>query len=298
MKSKHHSSKKIGDTWPQEGKELMRGAAGGFLFGVPLLYTMEVWFIGSYIEPPVLLGILMITFIVIFLLNRVEGFRPQESATLLGAIAETIETLAIAIICATMILIVLQRIQWGAPLNETLGKVIFEAVPCAIGVALSHSILSGEPEIKLNNSSAGDSSSNPSQKLIWTDTLADLSATLVGVIFVAFSIAPTDEIDLLASAATAPWLLLIIFASLLITYVIVFAAGFTNQSKRRQQQGIFQKPQSETLAYYLISLFASALMLWFFQKLSFQNTGLMWLRYSIVLSLPASIGGAAGRLAV
>ena len=57
------------------------GASGGFLFGIPLLYTMEVWFIGSYVLPTILLGILGITFLLILLLNRIEGFRPQESET-------------------------------------------------------------------------------------------------------------------------------------------------------------------------------------------------------------------------
>ncbi|GAB4225365.1 MAG: hypothetical protein Kow0049_03130 [Stanieria sp.] len=116
--------------------------------------------------------------------------------------------------------------------------------------------------------------------------------------FVAFSIAPTDEVAMLAAPATPPWLLLIIFTSLIITYLIVFASGFTNQNKRRQQQGIFQRPESETLAYYLVSLVASALMLWFFQRLAFDDPWSLWMRYSIILSLPASIGGAAGRLAV
>ena len=69
----------FGDTWLGEIKEIVNGASGGFLFGIPLLYTMEVWFIGSYVRPAILLSILGITFIVILLLNRIEGFRPQES---------------------------------------------------------------------------------------------------------------------------------------------------------------------------------------------------------------------------
>ena len=59
------------------------------MFGIPLLYTMEVWFIGSYVRPSVLLSVLGITFIIVLLLNRIEGFRPQESETLPGAIAES-----------------------------------------------------------------------------------------------------------------------------------------------------------------------------------------------------------------
>jgi putative integral membrane protein (TIGR02587 family) len=302
MKFKRHLCKKLDSGWSKEWGELISAASGGFLFGVPLLYTMEVWFIGSETQPPILLGILAITFIVVFLLDRVEGFRSQTNKTILDGIAETIETLAIGIVCATLILIVLEQIDLQIPLSEALGKIVFESVPCSLGVALSRSILTGDAGIDLKGNSVNSKSfvsqKKEQNKFIWLDTFADLSATLVGSVIIAFSIAPTDEVAMLASSASPPRLLIFIAASLIITYGIVFAAGFTNQTKRRQQQGIFQKPQSETLIYYLISLLASGLMLWFFQRLALDDPWMMWLRYSIILGLPSSIGGAAGRLAV
>ena len=294
---------KQGDNWQQELQEIISGASGGFLFGIPLLYTMEVWFIGSYVQPPVLLGVLSITFIIILLLNRIEGFRPQESTTLTGAIAETIETLAIGIVCATLMLIILKRIDFQTPLTETLGKIIFEGIPFALGVAFSRSLLSGEPEADLDarkpSQAAKDSQKTDSrQKIVWKDTIADFSATLIGALFIAFNIAPTDEITVLAATADAWRLLIIMAASLFISYGIVFASNITNYQRRYQQQGLFQTPQSETIISYLISLIAGILMLWFFQKVAFSDPWFMWLRYSIILALPASIGGAAGRLAV
>ena len=78
----------------------------------------------------------------------------------------------------------------------------------------------------------------------------------------------------------------------------LFASEITNYQQRRQQSGLFQTPISETIVSYLISLVAGMLMLWFFQKLTLSDPWFLWLRYSIVLSLPATIGGAAGRLAV
>ena len=115
---------------------------------------------------------------------------------------------------------------------------------------------------------------------------------------IAFNIAPTDEIPMLAAAISPPWQLAIIAASLLISYGIVFVAGFTYQAKRQQQQGIFQRPLSETVMAYLVSLAASAFMMFFFHKLSFDDPWSIWLSYTLVLGLPATIGGAAGRLAV
>ncbi len=284
-----------GDNWQQELKEIISGASGGFLFGIPLLYTMEVWFIGSYIEPPFLLIVLIIIIIVVFLLNQIEGFRPQESETLLGAIAETMETLAIGMSCATLMLIILGRIDFQTPLAETLGKIVFEGVPFSLGVTFSRSLLNGEDK----DDSAQDRSPHDSQKkIIWQDTLADFSATLIGALFIAFSIAPTDEITVLAASSSPLRLLIIIATSLLVSYGIVFASNIANYQHRLQQRGLFQTPQSETIISYLISLLAGMLMLWFFQKVTFGDPWFVWLRYSIILAFPASIGGAAGRLAV
>lgn len=282
------------DNWRQELEEVISGASGGFLFGIPLLYTMEVWFIGSYVKPQFLIVVLGITFVIILLLNRIEGFRPQESATLLGAISETIETLAIGIVCATLMLAILGRIDLQTPLTETLGKIIFEGVPFSLGVTFSRSLLSNEE----SDSELDKSAKNSEKKVIWQDTLEDFSASLVGALFIAFSIAPTDEIVVIAASASPLRLLIIITASLLVSYFIVFASNLANYQERRQQKGLFQTPQSETIISYLISLIAGMLMLWFFQKLSPGDPWFIWLRYSIILALPASIGGAAGRLAV
>lgn len=289
-----------GDTWRLEIKEIVSGASGGFLFGTPLLYTMEVWFIGSYVQPAMLLAILAVTFVVVLLINRIEGFRPQESETVMGAIAETIETLAIGIFCATSMLIILQRIDLQTSLSEALGKIVFEGVPFSLGVAFSRSLLSGDAEedMERNENSTSEDRAAQSGSIVWRETLGDLTATLIGALFIAFSIAPTDEIRVLAASASPFWLLIIMAVSLSISYGIVFASEITNYQQRLQQPGIFQSPSSETIMSYLVSLLIGMLMLWFFQKLALSDPWTVWLRYGIILGLPASIGGAAGRLAV
>lgn len=274
--------------WSKELKDLMGGASGGFLFGIPLVYTMEVWYIGSYTKPSILLLLLGVTFVTVFLLTRAEGFRKTDKQKFTDTLSETIEALAIGFVCAGLMLFLLQQITLDTPVKEVLGKVIFEGVPFSIGVALSRLILSGDS--RLDDDDKNDKKGN--------QTLTDLGATLIGAVIIAFNIAPTDEVTTLAASASPPWLLGFMGASLIISYIIVFSSGFTNQSKRHQQQGIFQKPQSETVFSYLVSLFASALMLWFFQKLSLSDPWFLWLRCSIVLALPATVGGAAGRLAV
>lgn len=299
--TKYIHKKRISPAWLKEINEIVRGAAGGFLFGIPLLYTFEVWQAGSYLKPTLMLSLLGITYLVIFFFNRVEGFRHQKRTSVSEVFFESIEVLAIAITCATLILFLLQRITFNTPLQEALGKIVFESVPFALGIALSRLIIS-EDEPKNFSEPTRTTTDFMDKKLKKlkgaNETLSDLGGTITGAIIIAFSIAPTDEVTELGVASSPPWLIAIILASLLISYLIVFAAGFGNQKQRRQQKGLFQTPEGETIFSYLISLFASVLMLLFFQKIGFSDPWFLWIRYSVILGLPASIGGAAGRLAV
>lgn len=278
----------------QELRDIARGIGGGCLFGVPLIYTMEVWWIGSQATPGTLLAVMGTTFLLLFFLNRTEGFRKKSPSKTRKreALAETIEALAIGIGCCTFILFILRELTLETSLSENVGKIVYESLPFSLGVCLSNQFF--------GDSRNGNSDVNSEEKDEddLNATLSDLGATLVGSIVIAFSIAPTDEIPMLASATSEIWLLILMATSILVSYAIVFEAGFSDQKKRRESKGIFQRPISETLASYIVSLISSALMLLFFQKLSFSDPMMMWIEQVLLLGLPATIGGAAGRLAI
>lgn len=287
-------------SWRQEFNDLVRGISGGFLFGIPLLYTMEVWWIGSSVEPLRLLIAIALTFTIVFLLNQTTGFRNTSDVRFRDAVVDSVEAIALGIFCTSCVLVLFQEITLDTPLGEALGKLIYESVPFALGVALSNQLLNDESE-KKQEQPEGQLKENKKQggrNKQLDGTVADLGATLIGGIIIAFSIAPTDEVPMLAASTSGAWLLGLVFTSLLISYAIVFAANFSNQSKRQQQKGIFQDPFSETVISYLVSLIAAALMLWFFDKLNLSDPWSIWLRYTLILGLPTTVGGAAGRLAV
>lgn len=283
----------VEEHWKTELTDLVRGASGGFLFGIPLLYTMEVWWIGSYVSPVRMLFALGFTFLIVFLLNQTSGFRNDTTTQTFDALKDSVEALAIGIVCSGLTLVLLQEITFNVSLSGALGKLIYESVPFTLGVALANQFL-GKDQSRLGTDSNPKKGSKPKKG---SATLSDISATLIGALIIAFNIAPTDEIPMLASAATGGWLLAMMAASLVISYCIVFAAGFGRQAQRYQHQGVFQRPFGETIAAYLVSLFAAMLMLVFFQKLHFDDPWQLWLRYTILLGLPAAVGGAAGRLA-
>ena len=284
--------------WIEELRAILRGAAGSFLFGIPLLYTVEVWAIGSSTSAVRLLAVQAVTFIVVVLLTQIEGFRRSLSIHPLETVLESIEALGIGVVCAALALILLRRITLETPLSEALGKLIFEGVPFSLGVTLARSTLDRRSSRSRRTTVAPTDSTQLSSAAIGIrGTLVDIDATLIGAIVIAFSIAPTEEIAIVAAGVPPLWLLLIMAASLLISYIIVFASGFTDRSERAQR-GLLLSPLTETLLAYIVVLMASALMLVFFQQLSSGVPWQEWLSNVIVLGLPASVGGAAGRILV
>lgn len=284
------------NAWLVELQNVLRAASGGFLFGIPLLYTVEVWAIGSSTQPLWLLAVLGTTLLVVWLLTQVEGFRQTLALHPLEAVMESIEAVGIGLLCAALALVLLQRITLETPRSEMLGKLVFEGVPFSLGAALTRSILSRNQNRDRRTVSRPHRQTSPTLASL-RDTLNDLDATLIGAILIAFSIAPTEEVPLLASSLPPLWLLLIMAASLGLSYAIVFASGFTDRTER-QQRGLLLSPITETMAAYLVALAASATMLVFFQQLTLADPWPEWLSDCLVLGLPASVGGAAGRILI
>lgn len=296
--------------WARELDDLMRGASGGFLFSIPLLYTMEVWWIGSSSEPARMAAALLIACGLVFLLTLTGGFRSEETQGLSDTLIETVQAVGFSLVFSAAILFLLRRVTLETPLSEALGTIIFEALPFAVGMALGNELLhtqgeEGEDEQQDRRGEGGqqDRRGEGEQRQGENEegmsaTVSDLAASAIGAAFVAFSIAPTEEVPMLAAGLTPPWLLGVMAASLAISYMIVFESGFGNAEGRHAQRGLLQAPSSETVAAYLIAMAVAALLLVLYGQISLDDPWRVWLSHTIVLALPAAVGGAAGRLAV
>jgi putative integral membrane protein (TIGR02587 family) len=276
----------------QELVDIVRAVSGGMLFGIPLLYTMEVWWIGSETQPGRMLGILLLTFVPVLLLIRTSGFRTTRDTRWRDALMDSVETVALGLVSVTVLLVLLREITASTPLEEALGKIVYEATPFSIGIALAQHVLR-------RGRAQGDDDKGRGKRADRDvhGTVADIGATAIGSIFVAFNVAPTDEVPMLAAAMPSAWLVGVMAASLVVSYCIVFVAGFADEEHRRTQPGVLQHPVTETVATYLVSLACSAAMLWFFQRLAAEDPLQLSLAHVVVLGLPAAVGGAAGRLA-
>ncbi len=290
----------MGQTGPWEAaiEDALRGIAGGLIFGVPLLYTMEMWELGQTAKPGLGLIALLLTFVAVLLLVATSGFRNRPELTRIDVLVDVVTAVGLGLFSVAVVLVILQRITFATPLPVAIQMIVFEAAPFSIGAAVATEVFSWagdkprSPDREGRGTARGDDDRGPRA------TISDLGAAAVGATFIGLSIAPTEEVPMLASGIETPWLVVLIAASLVVTYTIVFTAGFSNEERRRQQIGVLQRPATETAGAYLVSLGISAVMLWFFGNLETGAPIGVGLAHTVVLSFPASIGGAAGRVVV
>jgi putative integral membrane protein (TIGR02587 family) len=278
-------------TWRSELQDVLRAIGGGFIFATPLLYTMEMWWIGSTAELWKLMLFLGVAALISLGLahSRSGGFK--EETNHVASIEQAVDGVAIGLVGAVIVLTVLNRIQLGDPLDGVLGKVIVQAVPITIGSAVANAIFGPHGE----RSREGDEESGERQSA-GQAFIADFGATIIGAIFLAFSIAPTDEVPALAADLDYAHALALIALSLLLTYIIVFASGFG--IRQHEQQGPFQSPLTETVLAYVLSLLVALVALSLFDRIEWGDPLGEIVTMVLVLGLPAAVGGAAGRLVV
>ena len=279
---------------------LVRAASGGLLFGIPLLYTVEMAWTGQRTSPGRALVVLAISIALLTVLNRTAGFRSHADRTFRDAAMDAIEGVAVAIVIVLAVFALLGVYDGSTPLMVILGMTVYEVLAMCIGIGVATHLLrdKGDDEDSGDGGGGGGRSqrTRPPQSTPLNATVADLGASLIGAVFIALSIAPTDEVELISASRGPVSLLAIVVASLAIAYAIVFVAGFTGQVRRRTSPGLLQHPMIETLASYVVALVAAAGMLWLFQRAD--APAHVTLSHVIVLGLPAAIGGAAGRLAL
>lgn len=276
------------DAWKQELNDWVRAFCGAYIFGVPLLFTMEMWWIGEHSDITKLVAFLLVALTANFGLSFVAGFKRES--TFSSTLDEAIDAVAVGILAAAIVLFALNQVHPSQPLQSNLGRILLQAVPLSIGASVANQVFGTNGEkSREGEEDAPDPQMNPGQAL-----LADVGATIIGGIFVGFSIAPTDEVPMLAAALDFPHLLGVIAFSLLASYCIVFASGFDEPSP----DSVFQHPLTETMLAYLVSLAISFGILVLFGQIALDDPLLFTVEQTLVLAVPATIGGAAGRLVI
>ncbi|RYD46622.1 MAG: TIGR02587 family membrane protein, partial [Verrucomicrobiaceae bacterium] len=238
-------------------QEYGRGIAGGLMFSIPLLYTMEVWWAGFMLHPGRILIYVIVTFALLLLYNRFAGLRRDASFT--EVVIDSVEELGIGLVLSAVILWLAGRIGWEMDRYEILGKIVMEAMTVAIGVTVGTAQLGAPDDGDEGLSGDGDESDSSAY-------FPQLALALCGAVLFAANVAPTDEISVIAMESTPVKLLLFALASILLGSLVLHFSNFRGSSRYVVKdtpvlaaRGIFTT--------YAVALLAAAGSLWFFGKL-------------------------------
>jgi len=272
-------------------RDFTRAGAGGLVIGLPLLFTMEIWFHGSLLPAWKLLLLLGLAYLVVLGYNSVAGFRRERSFAELAI--DSISTIGLGIVLAFVALLVLGRIEVGTSLRDAAGKVALEAIPIAFGASVAATQLSGGGGGKSNGEKGGGKGKRSDRQ---PGAFHRLLVGAGGGLLFALNVAPTDEPLMLGVEAPPPLLLTVVGATLLLTLALVFYADFGGRPVARGD-GLLDRPVPETLAAFAVSLAVALLLLWSFGRID--GAGVQAIAgMTVMLAVVASVGAAVARLLI
>ena len=264
-------------------REYGRGLAGGLIFSLPLLYTMEVWWAGFIARPGRMLVYLLAVFLLLLGYNRFAGLR--RDASWVEVAIDSVEELGLGVVIAAITLFTVGRIGAHTTFEEALGMIVIEAGIVAIGVSV------GTAQLGTGDDDDAGMGGDDDEEVHFGGQLV---MTLCGAVLFAANVAPTDEIVMIAAETSPARLLLLCAFSLAMGALILFFTDFA-RAHRYSPRETHAQAVAGTIVTYAAALVASAAILWFFGRFDGQGLEVI-IAETVVLGFPATLGASAGRL--
>jgi putative integral membrane protein (TIGR02587 family) len=259
-------------------KDTSRAGAGALIFAFPLLMTMEMWELGFYMEPVRLLIFLLVSLPMLVGLSHYSGF--EDTFEWREDVMDALTAFAVGIATSASLLVLLAIIRGDMPWEELVGKVAVQAVPASIGAMLART--------QFGKHSASDE--RRKERVGYIRTLFLMS---VGALYLAFNVAPTEEMVLIGYKMT-PWYGLVLLAfSIVIMHALVYTIGFHGEQDR--EHTFLHTFHRFTIVGYAVALLVSVFVLWVFGRLEDKSL-LQVVMPTVVLGFPAALGAATTRL--
>ncbi len=263
---------------------LARGTAGALLFALPMLMTMEMWFLGLYINPWRLLLLCILNLPLLLFLARRIGFESVHSWRQALRDAITAYGLGIAVSAAVLLLFGVLNDQITA--SNIVAKIALQSVPASIGALLGRSQLGQRSD---------DEDEEEGEYFGETGYLHELFMMMVGALFLNLNVAPTEEMILIAYKVTPYHILALCLLSIAIMHGFVYALHFKGSHQLHEGQQWWQSFIRFTLPGYIIAIAISIYTLWTFERLDHTSLSQI-MNAAVILGVPASIGAASARL--
>ena len=265
-------------------RELARSAGGALLFTFPLLMTMEMWWFGLSIDGGRLALFLVVGLALLVGLARRVGFHSGRSW--LRDVLDALAAFAVGAAVSALMLTVFGVFGAETTLREAAGMIAVQTVPAGIGAVLARKQFGG------GSSDDDDDAEEPPATYG-----GELFVMFGGAVFVAFNVAPTDEVARIADLST-PWHgLALALLSLTLLHILVYRVEFAGQEDWPEGHGFAGVFIRYSLAGYGVALAVSLYILWTFGRLEGNGLGEV-LMMTTILGFPAALGAATARLVV
>lgn len=263
---------------------MARAFAGALIFAFPILMTMEMWWLGFYSAPLRLALFLALGLPTLVGLSYFAGFR--DTISWQDDVVDALAAYAIGFAMSAALLTLFAVIRPHMSVREWIGTVAIQALPAAVGALLARRQLgSDEP----------DQSDETSTRR--NGYVSQLFLMGIGALFLAFSVAPTEEMILIGYQMSNWHAVALIITSLALLHAFVYSVGFHGQEKGHSSGSSLRTFLHFTLAGYAIGLFLSLYMLWTFGRTEGVHASEL-VKIVVVLGFPSSLGAAAARLLV
>lgn len=270
-----------GRTVGESFREYGRGVAGGLLFSLPLLYTMEVWFAGFVMPPQRQLAYVLLALVLLLGYNRYAGLHPDTTWTEVAI--DSIEEMGIGLLVSAAVLLLIGRLTAEQDTSEAMGRIVVEAVTVAIGVSVGTAQLGAGGEEPPGMEGRDESSLG-----------AQLTLALCGAVLFAANVAPTEEVVTIGIELSGPDLALLGFATMVLAALILYFSDFRGARRWARAEGRLAVVRG-TVVTYAIGLVASAAILWVFGR--FDGMGRAAIAgQTVALAVASTLGASAGRL--
>jgi putative integral membrane protein (TIGR02587 family) len=263
---------------------LGRAFGGAVLFAIPLLMTMEMWWLGFSMGRGRLLLFMALNFAILIGLSYFAGF--EKTFSWWEDVMDALAAFGVGLITSAIMLAILAVITFDMTWDEIIGKVALQSVPASIGAMLGRKQLGTEQDTQAEDDRKQEAGYS-----------GELFLMVAGALFLAFNVAPTEEMILIAFQMS-PWHTFALGgASIALLHVFVYAVGFSGQESRPEGGTFLSTFLHFTMAGYGIALLVSLYVLWTFGRT--EDVALAEIaNMAVVLGFPASLGAATARLVI
>lgn len=267
---------------------MARACAGALIFGFPIMMTMEMWWLGFYADPLRLALFLALGLPTLVGLSYYAGFR--DTFCWQDDVLDALSAYAVGFVMSAALLALFAVIKPEMATREWVGMTAIQALPAAIGALLARSQMNGANP----GDEDGDAEGSERRR---SGYVSQLFLMAVGALFLAFSVAPTEEMILIGYQMSNWHAIALIVASLCLLHAFVYTLGFRGQEEGHVSGSGLRTFLHFTVAGYAIALLLSLYILWTFGRTDGVHPSEL-VKIVIVLGFPASLGAAAARLLV